>query len=238
VVAIAAMQGFEVQGDWWLPAAPERKLPGTLRFNPDDGATLSLWGAFRGFFEEDAASVDNDGVRTVELSAATIEESGIYPMVLGASDSHGYTLVDCFRTRLTNALFSGHGSETLHANQVLKDAHFDSDEPIDATGVSFGLRHLVYWVGASGLQELLTFERGEPPQGDVPRLTIQGFAVPDQQGQFGTDKKLLLTHRLGLKGDHIADRTITQNFALRIDTPNRVPISDLIELASALQALV
>ena len=40
-------EGFEYQGHWWAPEEPDEKLPGILRFDPEEGATLSLFGSLR-----------------------------------------------------------------------------------------------------------------------------------------------------------------------------------------------
>jgi len=37
---------FELKGYWWLPHSEENKLPGTLIYSQEDGATLELAGVF------------------------------------------------------------------------------------------------------------------------------------------------------------------------------------------------
>lgn len=39
---------FEYQGYWWLPSADEEKVPGILKFDPEDGASLDLLGSLKG----------------------------------------------------------------------------------------------------------------------------------------------------------------------------------------------
>ncbi len=39
---------FEYQGYRWLPGADEEKVPGILKFDPDDGAILDLLGSLKG----------------------------------------------------------------------------------------------------------------------------------------------------------------------------------------------
>ncbi len=41
------IEKFEYKGYWWLPNRPETKIPGTLTFNPDEGAILDLEGSFK-----------------------------------------------------------------------------------------------------------------------------------------------------------------------------------------------
>ena len=39
---------FEYQGYWWLPGADEDKVPGILKFDPGNRATLDLLGSLKG----------------------------------------------------------------------------------------------------------------------------------------------------------------------------------------------
>jgi hypothetical protein len=42
------MEEFEYQRYWWLPDGPEKRVLGTLKFDPEGGATLNLLGSFNG----------------------------------------------------------------------------------------------------------------------------------------------------------------------------------------------
>lgn len=44
----ALNDGFEYQGHWWLPGEDGHKVPGILKFDPDDRATLNLLGSLEG----------------------------------------------------------------------------------------------------------------------------------------------------------------------------------------------
>jgi len=41
------MDKFEYKGRWWLPDKPEKRISGTLRFTPNEGAILELIGSFK-----------------------------------------------------------------------------------------------------------------------------------------------------------------------------------------------
>lgn len=43
---------FEYSGLWWLPATPDKKVPGTLRYKSRDRLTLDLFGSLRGESED------------------------------------------------------------------------------------------------------------------------------------------------------------------------------------------
>ncbi len=39
---------FQYEGYWWLPGASDNRVPGILRFDPDEGASLDLMGSLKG----------------------------------------------------------------------------------------------------------------------------------------------------------------------------------------------
>jgi hypothetical protein len=39
---------FRYEGYWWLPSASDDKIPGILRFDPDEGSNLDIMGSFEG----------------------------------------------------------------------------------------------------------------------------------------------------------------------------------------------
>ena len=39
---------FQYEGYWWLPSASDNRVPGILRFDPDEGASLDLMGSLKG----------------------------------------------------------------------------------------------------------------------------------------------------------------------------------------------
>lgn len=43
-------EASEWQGLWWLPEAPDERLPGVLRYDGKGGLSLSLIGAFKTAF--------------------------------------------------------------------------------------------------------------------------------------------------------------------------------------------
>lgn len=43
---LSLAEGHEWAGLWWLPDEPDSRVPGILRYDPKDGLSLSLIGAF------------------------------------------------------------------------------------------------------------------------------------------------------------------------------------------------
>ena len=206
------MDGFEEQGEWWLPGREDDTRPGTLSFDPDTGATLALFGGLLG------------------------DDPGTYPRIFGTTGSGAYTLADCFQVRASFPGFDGLGSEHIRVNQVLRGALFDN-EPIDATAATFTLRSLVYWLDRTGLSD----DRGNfqpPTDPDTPDLTVYGKILPNQIVPMGGGATVTIEHSLRVTGDSTSRTSIDQNFPVRIDLPDKAPIRDLLEVASDVQGLV
>ncbi len=226
---------FKVQGEWWLPGRADRKVPGILTFSPEDGAELSLIGSLRSMFEEGERS-EKDGVVQIAMTQAALERSGTYSRLHGDGGGTAYTLQDCLRVRSSNRTFPGQGSETIRVTRILRGAFFEEDEALEATGISFGLTHLVDWIGETGISEEWREDGGTLE--DVPRFRIEAREKPDRCAVLANGGSVYLKHRVGITGDGMSDRALTQDFHWRVDQPGMVSMDDLLDLASDMQDLV
>lgn len=119
----------EYTGMWWLPANPEIRFPGILRFTQSDGATLEL----NGSFTEDTKD---------ELFSPAIING-----VSGAGTD--ITLYDCLGTYLS--LHAGGESESkFYAHQVFVGVHFHKPEDIVLKSVRVEFSRLDAWLQISG----------------------------------------------------------------------------------------
>ena len=98
--------GFEYQGYWWLPGEDGDKVPGILKFDPDNGATLNLLGSLEGV----------EGV--TEL---------LGPEIIVGRESHGkfITLQHCRQTLGNFTIGSGFSTSSFAVNTVFVGEHFD-----------------------------------------------------------------------------------------------------------------
>jgi hypothetical protein len=224
---------FEVQGEWWLPHRPDRRVSGRLKVDPIDGAHLDLMGAIREWHERGTPPPGGGGIAITED-----DESGAYPRILGLADTTPFTLEDCFQTHLSSRLGTGTEYETIYANEVLKGAHFDQDENLEATGVRVAARHLATWVGESGL----AVHHSRPDENgnwdDGPWASVSATAIPERSIQAADDSTLTLGQTLGSSGDGVYSRSLTQDFYFRVDVNSKESLHALVERASAFQALV
>ncbi len=230
-----ASDDFEVQGEWWVPGRADRKVRGILKFSSEDGAELSLLGSLRSLFEEGERS-EEDGVVRVSMTEDALERAGSYPRLHGDSGGTAYTLEDCFRVRSTNRFLGGQGSETIRVNRILRGASFEENEALEATGISFRLTYLVDWIAETSITEQWREDGGTPE--DVPRFRIEAREKPDRGAVLASGGSVYLKHRVGITGDGISDRALTQSFQWRVDQPSLTNMDDLLDLASDVQDLV
>jgi len=88
------IEKFEYRGEWWLPGRDERKVSGTLKFSPNEGAKLELIGSFR--------------------EARDYDKMTAHEIILGISiDGRNITLHKCFETELSGVLSGPQASSFL-----------------------------------------------------------------------------------------------------------------------------
>lgn len=223
----------EVQGVWWLPELPDLRLAGTLRWSKAEGAQLTVVGSFRSFLEMGDATTEN-GVTRVRFSVESMTSAGRYDRILGEAGSRAYTLERCFRTSMRH-LFGGGQTETITANHLLVDVHFEAGEPLAATGVRFGLTHLEHWVNETGITWSIALnEHGSAPAGR-PAYSAESHALPDRSETLSDGRVVTLKHNIGLRGDDLLERVLTQRFFFEIGSPHLTSIEEFIDIAGDVQ---
>jgi hypothetical protein len=122
---------FEYQGYWWLPGADEDEVPGILKFDPDDGATLDLLGSLKGL----------EGV--IDL---------LEPEIILGRSSNGklITLKDCERTLGNLAIGGGFSTSSFAVSEIFVGEHFGRAEDIGFERLVVEYLHLGAWAHASG----------------------------------------------------------------------------------------
>ncbi len=123
---------LDVEGHFWRPDRPDRKMAGRLRFDPTDGAILSII--------EPSLSLDSLDVRL----------DGDAVRLLGIAGSQVLTLEQCYLFDVSQQL-TGMFQRRYKVAIILSGAHFELYEPIDFRSVTVQLGNLVQWVGRYGL---------------------------------------------------------------------------------------
>lgn len=124
------VETFKVKGQWWLPENPDVKLPGTLSYNPDDGAVLELIGAF-------------------DLAKDLTGKNPEYDIINGIAGSE-ITLYKCYN-RNSNLQIPGILSSVYYANYVFKGHIFAKESEIKFKFSRFSYNYLEAWANRSGM---------------------------------------------------------------------------------------
>ena len=220
------MQELDLEGLFWRPEAPDREIAGRLRYDPTDGAILSLIEPFR-FTATDGAKItridfmgnrpeDGDGIR-----------------FLGIAGSHLLTLDQCDP--------SGGSLESSRIIQrryrvikVLMGAHFGVNDPLRFRSVTVQLSNLVQWVGHTGLSVDLH------PKGDagkVERLSIHYATVPSIEADTD-DGSIAVSFPWWCRPDPFGKSTVEHKCALEYRFRELHPLAKIMQVCSAFRNLV
>ena len=220
------MQELDLEGLFWRPEAPDREIAGRLRYDPTDGAILSLIEPFR-FNATDGAKItridfmgnrpeDGDGIR-----------------FLGIAGSHLLTLDQCDP--------SGGSLESSRIIQrryrvikVLMGAHFGVNDPLRFRSVTVQLSNLVQWVGHTGLSVDLH------PKGDagkVERLSIHYATVPSIEADTD-DGSIAVSFPWWCRPDPFGKSTVEHKCALEYRFREPQPLAKIMQVCSAFRNLV
>src|SRR4051812_30400415 len=123
-------EGFEYQGHWWTPGEPDEMLPGILKFDPEEGATLSLFGSLRAPEEDDGVPILG---LSVDYTPITLTNLNWPPSIPGMLPG----------TRRS-------GTSTVVAGTVIVGEHFEREEEVGFERLIVEYLHLDAWAGVSG----------------------------------------------------------------------------------------
>lgn len=120
---------FELKGYWWLPSSEENKLPGTLSYSQEDGATLELVGVFE---------------------SKKLEPRQQLPIILGVTQQgKPITLYKCIISSSAYPLVGLGGYKCL-AHFVFEGVHFEAEKKIRFNQLCGSYADLDAWVDING----------------------------------------------------------------------------------------
>lgn len=227
------MESMEQGGQWWLPQSPEVTVPGVLRVDDRGRSQLTLIGELRSELTESERHDRPDGLVEFRMTEDALHRSGRYPRVLGRIGNHAYTLDGGVRTRRTSGLFGGLPSETLVFDQVFRGIWLADGAAAAFDRVAVDLQWLTYWAAATGLRETHQWVDQRPVS-----FTLRGEALPNRRVRLGPGLTLYLRHRVGVEGDEVTARGLTQRFAWELRSTDLLPLDKLMDVPARLQALV
>jgi hypothetical protein len=120
---------FELKGYWWLPGSEENKLPGTLTYSQEDGATLELVGVF-----------DSEKPEPIQQ----------LPIILGVTQQgKPITLYKCIISSWAFPM-AGLGGGKYLAHFVFEGVHFEAEDKIRFNQLCGSYTDLDAWVDIYG----------------------------------------------------------------------------------------
>lgn len=131
----------EWTGHWWVPAEPDRKVAGVLRYDPDEGLRLSLIGGF----EDRILREFGDG------GIAVMEGTRSWPVIWGVAENRLITLFDCLpiSSKSYGVACDGPQKLAVSAMTALVGVHLEgrADEVFTSSLVS--VENLKRWAASS-----------------------------------------------------------------------------------------
>lgn len=135
---------FKNAGYFWIPSAPDRRIPGTLVIT--DGGDIEL--EIVGLFDE-----------SIEGLNKAINGKDELERIIGHIETHGLvTLDDCFYKN-KNISFGGISKSTIHVNQAFIGVAYDDKEVVLFNELRFSVEGVDEWVGLSGIKVEHKFEQ-------------------------------------------------------------------------------
>jgi hypothetical protein len=132
----------EWSGVWWLPGDPDRRIPGVLRYSPDDGLVLSLIGAF----EDRIMSTPSPGITVFH------QGSRQWDVIHGAAEQREISLLGCFPKdgkRTIGARVKSPDKQTVVAMTALVGAHVSGEDDAVFSAAEIAVEDLGLWAASS-----------------------------------------------------------------------------------------
>jgi hypothetical protein len=200
---------------WWLPDRPDRRIPGRLTWDPDNGGDLELLGELR-----EPRILDNHlpSGDVQQYRAKPEEGDRLYPVIHGgrvttSEIDEPYTLLRSFSLNSVGFDSLPEHPEHVSAGAVLEGAWYADPADIEADRAIFDIRHLSTWVDTSGLETNYPALEGDT---EGPYAIIRGHRLPTFSTTY-ENAVIKLGQHLEQTGDHERTSGIQQTWQLIID---------------------
>lgn len=220
----------EWAGLWWLPGDPDERVPGVLRYDAEDGLSLSLIGAF----EDRIMSNPAPGVTAFHEGTRT------WDVIHGAAEQREVTLLGCVPTGGKRTMFARVKSpdkQTVTASTAIIGAHVKGEEDAAFSVAEVSVEDLGYWAASSVFEGFLGASDGK--MDGTGRISVKPV---DAQSVVvdGTEYRLVHTHTLPFfdqrKGGTVG--RMTDKVSVRVAPAEPLPLSAALKAASLMQDLI
>lgn len=209
-------QKIEKSGYFWIPSAPDKKIPGVLCIS--DGGNIDL--EVVGLFDESI-----DGLNKTLNGKSSMER------IVGHVETYGLvTLDNCFY-RKSNIPLGGISKSLVCVNRAHLGVAYDENEPVLFNQFKFSLEGIDEWVGISGIKVSNDFE--------AKSATITYGPPQDISIDLNNGMKLQITFNWTLPGFPVSkEAKITQKTFLKLVSEKDVPVDDFISTAYKIATLM
>lgn len=167
------------------------------------------------------------------MTEDAFERAGTYPRILGKIQDKAFTLEGCFQIRLNHKLFGGTAAETILVERIHRGVWYEPDEEACGDRIAVRLSHLVYWIMPPALEET----RPKSVEEGKPVVELAGSKLPSIVVERPTGTMRIVQH-LGVDGDQVALRSITQDVEPRFDSEGVQTWRELMRTVGELQDVV
>jgi hypothetical protein len=202
-------QNIEKSGYFWVPSAPEKKIPGVLCVS--DGGNIDL--EVVGLFDESI-----DGLNKVANGKASIER------IVGYVETYGLvTLDNCFYRKRVIPI-GGIAKSLVYVNRAHLGVAFETNEPVLFSQFKFSLEGIDDWVGISGIKVSDDFQ--------AKSATITYEPPEDISIDLSNGVKLKITFSWTLPGFPAnKEAKVSQKTFFKLVSESENPIDDFISTA-------
>jgi len=200
---------IEKAGYFWLPSAPEKKIPGTLIIT--DGGNIEL--EVVGLFDESVEGLNKVLNGKYELGR-----------IVGHIQKYGLvTLDNCFYKN-PNISFGGISKSTVYVSKAFLGVAYDEKDEIAFNTFMFSVEGIDEWVGLSGIKVEHQFEN--------KTASITYSPLEEISLNLNNGMKLLITFFWTLPGfPTTREAKITQKTYFKLISEKKRPLSDFISSA-------
>lgn len=219
----------EWSGHWWLPEDPDETRAGVLRYEPDEGLTLSLVDGF------------DDQIREqIGPGAFAVKGTRRWDVLHGVADNKQVTLFDCLPTSSTSygMGFGAPAKQKVHAGTALVGVHLSSRDDAVFTGGRASIEGLTDWSGDSVFSMTLGLEDGDrlDGHGAIEATPVDGHTARYEASTLRLEHHHTLPnfeHRLGSTLGRMTDTAV-----LYIEPDEPASLLDLRQTVRAMQDLI
>lgn len=207
---------FRKSGYFWLPSAPDKKIPGTLEIK--DGGDIEL--KVVGLFDE-----------TIEGLNKALNGKEKLDRIIGNIEKHGLVTLDGCFYKNKNFAFGGISKSTVYVNKAILGAAYPENESVLLNTFQFSVEGIDEWVGLSGIKVDNQLEK---------RMARINYYPPEEVSlSLKNGMTLLITFSWTLPGfPTTTEAKITQKTHFKLLSDQERPLNDFISAAYIITTLL